>query len=224
MSRSCVVRVQGLRKGFEGGLEILKGVDLEVLEGEIVAVLGSSGSGKSTLLQIIGGLESFDSGTVEIAGRSIERMNEAELSKLRNESLGFIYQFHHLLPEFSALENAAMPLLIARLPEAEACAKAAELLTKVGLGERLEHLPGMLSGGERQRVAIARAAASGPKCILADEPTGNLDSESASEAFNLFLKLARNEGTAVIMVTHDKELASRCDRVLVLKAGRLLEE
>lgn len=224
MSRSCVVRARNVRKEFEGGLEILKGVDLEVREGEIVAVLGSSGSGKSTLLQIIGGLESFDSGSVEIAGRSIERMSEAELSKLRNESLGFIYQFHHLLPEFTALENASMPLLIARVPESEACAKGAELLKKVGLGERLDHLPSMLSGGERQRVAIARAAAAGPKCILADEPTGNLDSESASEAFDLFLKLARNEGTSVIMVTHDKELASRCDRVLILKAGRLQEE
>jgi len=221
-----ILSCSGLGKTYGTGdtaVPVLKSIDLAVSPGETVAVIGSSGSGKSTLLHLLGGLDSPSMGTVTIMGRAMSKLSEAERGDIRNHALGFVYQFHHLLPEFSALENVAMPLVIRRMPRAEAHERAAAMLTSVGLGHRLEHGPGELSGGERQRAAIARALVTEPKCILADEPTGNLDRRTAATVFDLMLSLNQRLGTALIVVTHDPELALRAARVLNLQDGVLSE-
>lgn len=227
MSNVWALEVEHLAKTYRdaAGREtpVLKDVSFTVAAGEVVAVTGASGSGKSTLLHAAGGLDAFDGGRILIAGTDIARLTEKERDRLRNEKLGFVYQFHHLLPELTALENAAMPLLIRRIADAEAKRKAAELLTSVGLKERLNHLPGEMSGGERQRTAIARALIGTPACLLADEPTGNLDAETAQSVFDILIENAHRTGSAAVIVTHDATLAARCDRVLTLKMGSILE-
>ena len=227
MSNVWALEVEHLVKTYRdaAGREtpVLKDVSFTVAAGEVVAVTGASGSGKSTLLHAAGGLDAFDGGRILIAGTDIARLTEKERDRLRNEKLGFVYQFHHLLPELTALENAAMPLLIRRIADAEAKRKAAELLTAVGLKKRLNHLPGEMSGGERQRTAIARALIGTPACLLADEPTGNLDAETAQYVFDILIENAHRTGSAAVIVTHDATLAARCDRVLTLKMGSILK-
>ena len=224
---SPVLVLEHVRKSYaENGrvVPVLKDVTFSVERGETIAVIGASGSGKSTLLHAAGGLDGFDAGSIRLDGEELAGLNGAALDSLRNRKLGFIYQFHHLLPEFTALENAAMPLLIARVPREKAFAKAKALLEKVGLGKRLEHLPSELSGGERQRTAEARALAADPVCILADEPTGNLDAETAVAVFDILAESARDCGAAAVIVTHDNTIAARCDRVLRLVDGTIREE
>ncbi|MFZ9478536.1 MAG: lipoprotein-releasing ABC transporter ATP-binding protein LolD [Steroidobacteraceae bacterium] len=224
---AAVLEAEGLVREFREGdttLRVLDGLSLTILAGECIAIVGASGSGKTTLLQILGGLDRPTAGAVRIQGRDIHALGEAERGALRNRTMGFIYQFHHLLPEFSALENVAMPLLVRRLPVAEARERAAAVLQEVGLAQRLSHKPHQLSGGERQRAAVARALVTQPALVFADEPTGNLDGRNAEQVFELLLRLNRERQTSLVIVTHDLRLAARMDRVLTLQQGKLLQE
>lgn len=224
---NIVLKCEKVGKSYNDGalnVQVLNGLDLEVAQGQSVSVIGSSGSGKSTLLHILGGLDMPSEGRVVLMGQDLGQMGQKQLGLLRNQYLGFVYQFHHLLPEFSALENVMMPLLIGKKPKAEAEAQAAAMLEKVGLKQRMLHRPSELSGGERQRAAIARALVTRPKCLLADEPTGNLDRKNAQNVLDMMLDLKNELGTSLIVVTHDDELAVRFERVMTMQDGRLQDK
>jgi lipoprotein-releasing system ATP-binding protein len=220
--QNIIIETEALTKSFDN-LQVLKGIDLKVYEGEIVAIAGASGAGKTTLLQIIGTLDRADSGSVRIKGQELTAMNDTSLSLFRNQNIGFVFQFHQLLPEFTAIENVMLPALIGKLPFADAKNKASELLALMGLSDREGHKPGELSGGEKQRVAVARALINSPAVVLADEPTGSLDSENKAELHRLFFDLRKQMGQTFVIVTHDSELAQLTDRIFYMKDGKIVD-